>query len=203
MTTAVIDWNQWRRDYLTMSFAEHQAFNEGCGFLHPNQQHFDAVACEAFLEQRQPLTVVEVGGWDGALAALMLDAVPSIRSWVNYDITPGVKQVCDHPAYRLEVLDGWPWEIDVTADCLVASHVFEHMVSADVAALVDRWDVASVFVDCPVPRQARSWDGYDGSHVLEVGSLALLELFASLGYDAEQFAADDDGLIAFLDRRPA
>jgi len=195
VTVTAIDWDQWRADYDLMTFADHQAFNQQAARLHPVQQSYDAPAVRRFLRERQPRNVVEVGGWDGALANLMIDEFYGIKTWVNYDITD-VPQVCDAPAYGRVVLDDWPWKTRVTADALVASHVFEHMRMIEIEWLLNAWDVRSVFVDCPISGPP-DWTGYHGSHILEVGVPEFLTRMVALGFEVTH---SEPGLIAYLDR---
>jgi hypothetical protein len=136
-----------------------------------------------FLNTREPKHVVELGGWDGSLAAAMLAEFDFIESWVNMDIAPDVPQVCDDHRYDRTVLSNWPWMRDVTADALIASHVFEHMRIHQIEQLLRRWRVDSVFIDSPLTRDPQSWDGYFGSHILEVGSDELVQRLVALGYD--------------------
>lgn len=191
-----IDWNQWRANYDDMTFADHQAFNAAVLERHPVQQQWNHDACARFIAERQPRTIVEVGGWDGSLADAMLGMYAGIDTWVNYDITPGVPQVCSYPGYERIVLNVWPWLFKVTADALVASHVFEHMRVSEVLALLDRWDVRSVYVDTPLSG-APMWDGYEGSHIIEVGAAEFLERVSAAGWTVSH---SEPGLIAFLDR---
>lgn len=199
MTVTAIDWDQWRADYDTMSFAEHQAFNADCLRLHPEQRSFNAEACAKFLEQRQPRVVIELGGWDGALAALMLERFAGIETWLNYDITPDVPQVCSDARYDVFVLDEWPWEFKATAHALVASHVFEHMRLHEIERLVTTWDVDSIFVDMPIGG-GTDWQGYTGSHILDCSTEQFLAAMDTAGYAATY---SRPGMVAHLDRRAA
>lgn len=196
-----IDWDAWRTNYADMSFAEHQAFNARCLDLHPVQRSYQWDVCYAFLwaREKKTRTVVEIGGWDGGLADVMLRRFPWIESWTNYDITPDVPQVCDDPRYTVEVLDDWPWRRKVSGDAVIASHVFEHMRMYEIECLLTEWDVASVYVDCPISPGMTTWRGYEGSHILAVGSTEFLFRLNELGYQAT-YKNQDGGLIAYLDR---
>jgi len=196
VTVTAIDFDQWRANYDLMSFADHQAFNQHVATRYPEQRSFDVPAVRRFLRERQPRNVVEVGGWDGALADMMIDEFYGIKTWVNYDITD-VPQVCDAPAYERIVLDDWPWKTHVTADALVASHVFEHMKLHEIEHLVASWDVASVYVDCPIGG-GTDWNGYHGTHILSASAHELLDVFGTAGYDV---TFSGPGMIAYLDRQ--
>lgn len=194
-----IDWNAWRRDYDKMTFEQHQEFNAKVVRLHPVQRQWDGEAVQAFLAERGPRSVVELGGWDGSLAAQMLAEFPLIESWVNLDIAPDVPQVCSDPRYERIVLSSWPWLRSVTADALIASHVFEHMRVHEIEQLLTRWDVAAVFIDSPIATTPSSWQGYHGSHIIEVGSAQLLGRLLAIGFKPSTVQTDGR-LLAFLDK---
>ena len=187
-----IDWDAWRRDYDTMSFSEHQAFNQRVAEQHPDQQHWNAAACARFLDDRRPWTVIEIGGWDGTLAAAMLAQAPWVHAWTMYDITD-VPQACDDPRYWPVVLTGWPWEKrELRADALILSHVVEHMRVAQFERLLARFTGDAVYVDAPLPDVNPSWDGYPGTHIIEVGAIEVAEVLAVHG-----FAVDRDGDVMY------
>lgn len=191
-------WDDWRANYDALTFEEHQEFNAQVAERYPRQQCFNATACREFLAERQPRRVVELGGWDGELAGLMLPAFPRILDWANYDITP-VTQSCTHPVYRRVLLDDWPWNRVVAGDALIASHVFEHMRGREIGTLLDRWNVQSVFVDCPIDWQGHPWNGYEGTHILELGIHDLVGLFTDRGYTVEMVSTAPS-FIGFFDR---
>lgn len=194
-----VNFDVWRANYKTMSFADHQEFNAECLRLYPEQRSWDAKACANFLAKYEPSSVVELGGWDGALADLMLREFP-IDRWCNYDITPGVPSACDDPRFSTVVLDDWPWRQKVEADVLIASHVFEHMRMYEIDLLLTEWRVGAVFVDCPIGLSMRSWRGYDGSHILEVGSREFLSRCLQIGYSTAIVDATDERMVAHLER---
>ena len=191
--STAIDWDQWRANYTRMTFAEHQAFNQKVADLHPVQ-----ASCRAFLDEFRPGSVAEIGGWDGALAALMLSECDFIDEWVNYDITD-VPQTCVDARYSQVVLDDWPWNTNVTADALIASHVFEHMLGSEAMMTLSTWNINHVFVDCPIGTSAQSWDGYHGSHIIDVGSTELLKRLGDIGYRTV-FADPVGSLVAYLQK---
>lgn len=194
-----VTFDTWRERYDRMTFREHQDFNSELAVLYPVQRSFDPTAAHKFLSTRNPRQVVEIGGWDGALAAQMLELFPDIKTWVNYDITPNVPQVCDDRRYHRVVLVDWPWKCSIRGDALIASHVFEHMRMQEVVDTLSRWDVPSVYADVPITSPT-GWSGYNGTHILEVGAGDFLERVQSIGFAVDVWRLNGEGLIAFLDR---
>jgi hypothetical protein len=178
--TSPLDWDAWRANYGSMSFAEHQDFYRAVALAYPVQRHYDGRAVLEFLRATHPWTVAEVGGWDGALAEGFLTIVPVVE-WTNYEIAPNVPQVCQNSRYRYQPLDRWPWEFEeIPGDALVLSHVVEHMLLDEFAALLDRFYGDAVYIDTPVVGDGRQdWRGYQGSHIIEEGWAGIeLRLFS-------------------------
>ena len=196
-TPTVTDFDQWRVLYDVLPFEGHQAANAAWATMFPEQRSWNADACAQFLEETQPVRVLEVGGWDGALAGEMLARFPKVVSWVNYDITPNVPQTCDDRRYRRVVLNDWPWHTQVAGDVLIASHVFEHMRLHQILELVDAWTFQHLIMDVPVGPTAPNWKGYAGSHILEVDSVDLLDALEARGFAVTH---SQSGLVAFLER---
>lgn len=196
-----IDWDKWRARYDAMSFREHQEFNEHVARVYPEQMCWNGDAVARFLLEEQPSSVVELGGWDGSLAAEMMPRFPCIVTWVNYDITPNVPQVCDHPGYERVALDDWPWKRKAAGDVLIASHVFEHMLMDEILWLLDEWDVDVVFADVPVGPGTPTWHGYEGTHILEVGGTEFLWRLGSNGWEVK-YCDMAGGMVAHLERVP-
>jgi glycosyltransferase involved in cell wall biosynthesis len=193
-----IDWDEWRKNYDVWSFEEHKAFYEQVAKLHPVQHQWDGPAVREFLGERQPRYVVEIGGWDGSLAKEMLAEFPAISSWLNLEIAD-VPQACQDERYERIHLTRWPWMMDVKADALIASHVVEHMRANEFEKILRRWDVDSVFIDTPILSTPTSWTGYQGSHIIEVGSAELVGRLCALGY-RPTVVRPEGRLLAFLDK---
>lgn len=199
MTVATrIDWDQWRAEYDRMTFRQHQEFNARVAEQHPSQRQSNPDAVRGFLNHRDHASVVELGGWDGWLAEQILGRDDSIVTWVNYDITPNVPQVCHRDEYEKVTLIDWPWNCHITADVLIASHVFEHMRISEVEKLVREWDVDAIYVDIPVGDHV-DWRGYEGTHIIEVGWQEFMDRMADCGYPGQAYEAPV-GIIAYLDR---
>jgi hypothetical protein len=163
----LVDWDQWRADYDTLDFAGQQSFYAAAGLAHPVQRHYNAEAATAFLELSGARAVVEVGGWDGALAA---DTITDrVESWTNLEICSTVTPVCDDPRYEHVLLRDFPWNYVLDGDALILSHVAEHIRLRELAALARVFTGGWVYIDCPVTEGPQDWTGYEGSHVIEEG----------------------------------
>jgi hypothetical protein len=91
---------------------------------------------------------------------------------------------------------------------MVASHVLEHMRIDEVLELSLAWDVRSVYVDVPV-WSTPSWDGYEGTHIIEAGYEDILGAIEAAGFSTvEMFSyglayrptPEPLGFVAYLER---
>lgn len=167
-----------------MTFADQQAFYQAVLEAYPEQSNFnpDTISTAFDLIQGTALEVVEMGGWNGDLAQWMLPR-GDIASWVNYDLVEP-PQVCQHPAYRLVVLEDYLWNMGpIQADVFVACHTIEHLTWGELAQLLGVLEVNWLYLEAPLPiHERRNWRGYRGSHILELTWLELERELEQRGY---------------------
>lgn len=188
----MIDWDAWRAEHANMTFADQQKFYGSVAVAHPHQQCFDLWHARStfahisgligFLPPDWPgLDVLELGGWDGAFAEALLDR-EDIESWTNYDIV-SVPQVCKRENYQLQVLDDYLWNrSEVRGDVFVSCHTIEHLTGAELEQLFDVLRVGYIYLQSPITHTGRTWNGYPGSHILELGWNGIDELLLARGY---------------------
>jgi len=179
-----LDWDAWRARYDTMTFAEQQAFYRDVADRYPEQRNFNTKTVTRAFDAigGRDLSVMEIGGWDGYLASLLLGR-GDIGAWTNYDLI-AVAQATTDLRYRLVVLEAFPWEFGhFQADVLVMCHTVEHMRGRDLARLLDRVSAPYVYIEAPLPTQGPvDWTGYPGSHILELGWIEASELLVTRGW---------------------
>lgn len=165
----MIDWDEWRQQYQALDFHGQAAFYVEVAREYPEQTHWDLNACVGFYERLRPARIVEIGGWDGALAAEMLSRHPEIESWDNHEIV-AVPQACQDSRYRRHLLDDWFWLDPPPGDALVTSHTVEHLSNEHLRDLLDAsGGYRALFVATPLPDATRPrWGGYHGSHILDL-----------------------------------
>jgi len=182
---AAIDWDVWRAEYDTMSFADQQAFYQRVADLHPEQRSANIPRAHAAFDGigGEDLTVVELGGWDGTLAASMLTR-GDVCGWTNFDIV-GVPQRCARLEYHLIVLDDHLWNVyEPFGDVFVATHTIEHLKARELKLLFDCLRVDWIYLEAPLDDGPRDWAGYPGSHVLEIGWDGVNDLLSERGWVA-------------------
>lgn len=177
------DWDAWRENYPVTTFAEQQEFLQSTVVQFPHQRHFDVdEAYAAFALIDDPRTVIELGGWDGALAWFMLLS-NEIESWVNYDIVavPQVEQL--NGRYRTKLLSDYIWKQPITADVFVGTHVIEHLSEDHLRQLLVAIETRWIYFEAPLLSDGESWEGYGGTHVLELSWPEVEVLVDSHGYE--------------------
>lgn len=171
------DFDAWRDSYDTLTFDDQKGVYEDIARLFPCQQSFNIDAAREFIGLYEPRTVVELGGWDGALANHFDDLV----SWRNYDLV-AVPQVCAKPWYQLCVLE-WPFAQYLhVADVFIAMHTIEHFRAAELEQIVPRLCVKACLIEAPLDEAPTDWAGYFGTHILETGWTGVDSIFASAGF---------------------
>ena len=184
-TLAPIDWNAWRASYDSATFAEQQAFYDRVYCEFPEQDRASVLVLGKLLEYIDaPVTVLELGGWTGALAAETLARHPAIVWWTNYEISRAAasESVCGDERYSAVALEEWYWAQEHEGDLFVASHVLEHLSVLDVLATFAATRTRYMYLQAPLREEPTDWHGYHGSHILQVGWAALREALAEHGY---------------------
>jgi hypothetical protein len=178
-----IDWDDWRARHASLTFADQQAFYQRVAEIYPHQQSFDAALCHDAFDfiAGEDLDVLELGGWDGALAGLMLGR-SDVSRWTNCDLIE-VPQVCRHEGYVLHVLQDYLWYMpERRADVFVACHTIEHLSVAELSKLFDWVRAAYVYLEAPIGAVGKDWRGYPGSHILDIGWIEVRAMLEKRGY---------------------
>jgi hypothetical protein len=174
-----------------MSAFDHASFYRELHADHPNQNYFDFGSMKTFLDGIPgDLAVIELGGYDGELAALCLDKYPRISKWDNYDLDPkGESKRGRYTAFQLEK-QLWEEADILDADVFVASHTIEHLSEPDVRKLLScASSVPYLFLDAPLEeRMQQTWDGCTCAHKLHLTWPELEEMVCGFGYSVQRLS---------------
>jgi len=109
-----------------------------------------------------------------------------ILSWRNYELIR-VQQSCIDKCYELCIVSKPLWEYaSLRADSFVATHAIEHIREHELEKLVSKLVVKSCLIEAPLGDEPKSWNDYQGTHILEVGWKGVDAIFAARGYKAEE-----------------
>src|SRR6185436_6230054 len=146
--------------------------------------------CLAFLEEYRPQIVVEIGGYDGGLAAAVLPQTPFVDGWLNMDLLD-LPQVCEDPRYVQMVLKENVWSKQIGAHALILSQTIEHFSEAKLRQLLSNLNVKAIYVDTPLPAtSSSSWYGTETAHILPLSMMKLDALFLEHDYRVDHASSD-------------
>ncbi len=192
-----MDWtekfNQWRKDYDVLTYADQKKFYELMQRHFPVQRHFNRNALlKIFPRDDKDLRVLELGGWDGALAHMLLNHFNSIHHWWNIDFVTFDEQI---PRYQKIILEDFIWTYGKRLPAMfpfnmfVSTHTFEHLKINDVEKVLDtvkdhaKW----LLIETPLEDDINlDWKNYLGSHVLNITMDELIDLVKARGYTIEK-----------------
>lgn len=184
MSTAALDWDAWRTAYPTLTYTEQQAFHSAIYAQYPEQRHYDSRLVAQAIEDVQPRSVVELGGWDGELAEHMLNQYPTISAWINVEVC---KEASDagigrHPRYHPAAMTDWYWNHTWREDLFVASHVIEHLTIHHLDQTIQATKAKALFMDAPLLDRPVGWQGFTGTHILQTGWAGVTRICQAHGY---------------------
>ena len=169
----VDDYNEWRAQHPTLTFADQQTFMNRAAAAHPLQRSATVREVKRFC-WRLPdgATIIELGGWDGHTAATVLENNDKIAAWRNIELWEGAAaaSICDDPRYEIEILTDWAWSKPIVGDAFIATHVIEHLTAVELERLIGALCTNDVLVEAPIgdgDRTDVTWNDYHGSHILE------------------------------------
>jgi hypothetical protein len=201
---AALDDYRTRYRVVGLSHQDHREFYDILAREYPEQNYWDREQIEAFCDWCKPNWVAELGGWDGALAAAMLERDPAIKGWLNYELAD-VPQVCTDHRYHFDV-EEWMWvdgPTSVWEDTFIASHSLEHLTELHLGLLIDALDCEYAYVDVPLDDSGQTWNGSTTTHVLELSLVEFDLAWARRGWAIAQAAYSPQGVpshVRFLER---
>lgn len=183
----MLTFNEWRIGYDTMEYDEHVSFYRDICDMYPSQRYFDIDFALTYLPRKSHTTVVEVGGWDGELASLVLKGRKGISSWENYEIAPQVvsNPVCTDKRYKAILPNDFVWNTANQANVLFMSHSLEHMKIAEFRKLVERVRPDTIILTAPLQESGvPNYNNYHGTHIFDGSWQDVTNLLVVLGYSS-------------------
>lgn len=178
----IAEFDTYRLNYDHLSFDAHQDLYQRIAQVYPEQSFWSAESCGEFLAHYKPRTVLELGGWDGGLAAAALPDAPFVTGWTNFDLVD-VPQVCSDQRYTSLVLSDWAWSAELRGDAFIASHILEHLNIRHLQELLAALKCPTVFVAVPFHEgEATNWMGSETTHVLPWSRTQLDAAFEHQGF---------------------
>jgi len=181
-------WATFRRSYDNLPIEKHQQQYNQLANENANQRRFSEHKAREFLSRVRPARVIELGGWDGELASIILPA-SEIESWFNFELS-SIRPVCDDERFQQIVSASWAWDDErFIGDCFVSSHCLEHLSNTQLWSVLDALDAGgftSAFTQVPLPAVGKpDWEQWPNSgHILDMNAVEFDEAFVSRGWEA-------------------
>lgn len=191
------EWNNYRRIYPSLSFNDKKLLREDWKIELPIQEGWKKniafflkyIGRVIKITGKEDVSIVEYGGYDGGLAALMMKKYPHLK-WVNVDIVPHIAkaQLKDHD-YREHVLKDEIWIEKPNfenLDVFLSSDSIEHITYEQIIQLfnyIDTQKIKYMIHAITVKPWDQPWKDYAGAHVCNTGSIGLKEMMIERGYN--------------------
>lgn len=188
----IYKFNRYRRNYDNLNFLDKKKLAFRWLKKYPEQAHFDYEPVSMWLRKivvKQPVKILEIGGWRGDLAMKALSEFQKIELWHNYDLLDNNgSQKCIDKRYKLISLDDYIWNElpGFEYNALIATHMIEHIRWNELQQLI-QWipsGVKTVLFEAPLPVTSENidWKGDYSSHVLEKGWEQVIAKMKERGY---------------------
>lgn len=177
-----------------LSFTETVSFYRDVVKDWPEQTHFHAQAFYETLDRGFDHRILELGGWDGSLAAKAF-AHGNVAAWDNYDLVE-IRQVCGNLGYHAVKLTAWFWDTVVSDkyDLFVATHLIEHLSPIQVHLLFGKLaslsHLRTVHLEAPLQPDGQKWQGTLDTHVLELGYRRVEKILDGYGFRTKTLYVD-------------
>lgn len=175
------NFDAYRDTYRLLSFEDLRRINKVWAAKYPNQHFADSSFVIKALRKtisdlrRDGIHVVELGGFNGALALKVLQHFPN-STWLNFDIGEHRPVAgLDRYRYKEQVLTDHLWESKPNidgSDVFVSTNTLEHFPDDQFQKIIDyvtQKHVSYLVLEIPISENGQEWRGYNGSHMLRMG----------------------------------
>lgn len=188
-------WDKWRKFYYNLSHDENIQFGYDIEAKYPHQVSFNAKLIDQVMPQFPNTRVLEIGGWKGELAAYCFKNHRP-RSWHNIDMCKAAveKTVPElaHREYTATFPDMFDWFCAPRVrpyDLAISCHTIEHLTDKHLVKLIEHLvGIPAVYFEAPIDMERNDWNGYEGTHILEMGWSTINRLFSVYEYTHQKIS---------------
>jgi hypothetical protein len=180
--------DQWRKDYDTMTLEQQIEFHNQIAQEYPEQAHYDYEAVSEVLDTFRPRRVLEFGCWRADMAQQALNQFDFIDTWTGIEICTKAMDMCRCSSNKFQYIlpTKFNWFEDkrkYNADMIMATHFIEHLANTHFEQLTKYCKgVPYVYFECPITEDGQEWDDDVSTHKLEYGWKDVISLMKSQGY---------------------
>ncbi len=193
------DW--WRDQYDTFTVEENIEIGDQLERKYPGQASFNPAVFDQFFQRRRikSLSVLEIGGWKGELALHCFTRHhPAISDWLNIDMCKAAvdKSIQMPYPYRSYFPHDFKWWRNISKhniiqprsyDVCISAHTIEHLSNVDLMEVIGSiTGIPSIIFEAPISMEGQKWDGYFGTHILEMGWNDINRLMVEQKYKVEK-----------------
>jgi hypothetical protein len=195
-------WNVWREHYDELTITDLIWINLGIDQFIREQvcraNHLVENAIELIVAKQDELSVVELGCYRGGLAQEMITRFgKQIKNWDGYDINYYAVEnpICEHDRYTSIKMTEWFYDTEFyhKANVFVTTSTLEHHNRVQFAKIIKNVSFNSnikyMILGLPLC-DARKWNDYGGSHVLDLSKVELIEIVEDAGFAPVYYEAD-------------
>lgn len=176
------EWDVWRKHYDTLSINDLIFINMGIDGYIRDQECLTTgdvieVLEELYLATGSDFNVVELGCYKGYMADAVLEHFPkAIKSWVGYDVNYYALEetACKDGRYSTVKQTEWFYDVEFFNDpnLFVTTSTLEHHNRDQFFKILEKMkktqSIRHMIIGLPIKEVG--WQGYGGSHVLEMNS---------------------------------
>jgi len=189
-------WNEYRESYSDLTFKDKKRLHVSWYRLYPKQAGYTGnlrffIRCidkVIKLTKRKNISLVEYGGYDGGLAALVMQKHHYIK-WINVEIIPHTaKEQLENYSYREHVLENELWIEKLNLnnyDIFLSSSTLEHISDEEIIQLFDyirSQDIKYLILLVTTTPNGSTWKNFGAAHVLRIGSIGIKKMLSERGY---------------------
>jgi hypothetical protein len=189
------EFDQWRAGYGSRTMQQEIDYHNDLERRFPHQAHYNLEAAREVFDICMPERVIEAGAWKADLAKAILAENSKIEAWTAYEISTEAirKTVCTDFRFTYILPEKFTWfmyeQVFSGIDMFLATHFIEHLSNTDLLSLTKALRAAKVrciYFEAPLTDEGNTWEGYEGTHMLEMGWNEIERLLP--GYDEHTIA---------------
>lgn len=181
------DFDKWRAEYDAMTLEDQIKAHDDIGALYPDQAHYDLDRIKEVLRNKQINRVMEAGPWKGDLAHAILSdpEFDHITAWVGVEICEYARAntVVTDPRFTYYIPQRFDWWHEqafniLSMDIFIGTHFIEHLSDRHLYELAAAlYGYSHIYFEAPISIEGQTWDGYEGTHMLQYGWKQVLNMF--------------------------
>jgi 2-polyprenyl-3-methyl-5-hydroxy-6-metoxy-1,4-benzoquinol methylase len=183
------EFDTWRKNYDSMTIQQQIEYHNELEAKYPEQAHFNYENVKILLDMsKKNPSVLEFGIWKADLCEIALKDY-QIKSWTGIEICESAiqKTKCKSPKLKYIMPDKFDWfkhDERPKCDVVIATHFIEHLSDEHFVDLANYCKgVPLIYFEAPLSENGQNWNGYFGTHKLNLGWSQVIQIMANNGFE--------------------